>query len=601
MSGASIGPRRRGAESVAEQNRNVASGGTRLLTVVGVAVLLATCTSSGEPRDQLPHLPPSLKQFFPSPSPPTELDGNWLSTSCAAPIEHLRRVRRGAYPGRTYDVLFVPRYPNTVGTFDYTTHSGPWDYIQRVPLVFAGPGYIRRLGPLSLNREVTVADIAPTLAELLETDPPNDGPGQVLEEILVPRSQREEPPRVVVTVVWDGGGSDVLQASPNAWPRLAALMKEGAAVRGALVGSAPSTTPPIHATIGTGVWPNEHGIIDLTQLRGGRVQDSYLNKEDDFDPVQLEVPTLADTYDLALDNEPLIGLIGYRGWHLGMMSHGARFPGGDHDIAAVIDREGGPLTDSSKWYGFPPYMRDIGGLEADIRSADLADGKLNGWWRRADLRNPVTRQYSPAYTLYQTRLLKALIRGGGFGEDGITDLLFINYKPIDDVGHFYNMLSPEMEEIVRYTDRALGEIVDMLDHTIGRRKWVIALTADHGETPDVRSTGGWPIDIELLQQVVAAEFDVSPTDLFVQARGMGFWFDKDFLRRHGISEEDVSDAVIGLRLGDMVPEDESVPDMYEDRLDEPLFEAAFPSARLDDVWRCADRRAAVDESKASAG
>ena len=565
---------------------------TRPLFVAALAVLLTTCTTSEDPKDQAgPRLPPALSEFFPSPTPPEQPPGDWFSTSCAAPPEHLHRIRRGAYLGRSYDVFFVPRYPNSIGTFNYTTHGGPWDYLQRVPLVFAGPGYIRRLGDVSVGREITVADIAPTLAELLGVDPPNDEGGRPIEEILVPEDQRDGPPRVVVTMVWDGGGSDVLEAWPDSWPRLAELMEEGASIQGATVGSAPSTTPPVHATIGTGVWPSEHGIIDLTQRRGDTVQDSYINKEEDFDPIQLEVPTLGDTFDAALGNAPLVGLVGYRGWHLGMMSHGSRSPGGDEDVAAIIDRDGGPLEDASPWYDLPAYMHGIEGLEADTRAADLADGKLDGRWRSADLNNPVTLQYSPAYTLYQTRLLETLITEGGFGDDETTDLVFVNYKQIDDVGHFYNMLSPEMEEIVRYTDQALEEIVDLLDSSVGHGRWVLVLTADHGETPDVRATGGIPIDQELIKQEIAAHFEVEPRDLFLQARTMGAWFDTDFRKAHGITLEEIADVILDLRAGDVMADGESVPDTYKERLDEPVFEAAFPGNRLDDVWRCAADRA----------
>ena len=556
-------------------------------------LLLVACTSSDEPAaPQVPRLPAALEQFFPDPSPAEVVEGNWLTTSCAAPLEHLRRTRRGFYPGRSYDVVFVPRSPNAIGSFDYTTHGGPWDYLQQVPLVLVGPGYIRPLGPVSLDREVSVADIAPTLAELVGVEEPNEGPGQPLDEILVAEAARREPPKLIVTVVWDGGGTDVLQAWPEAWPRLGELMEQGAALTGAVVGSAPSTTPPVHATIGTGVWPNEHGIVDLTQRRGDAIPDSYIHKEGPFDPVQLEVPTLADVYDQEVDNAAQVALIGYRGWHLGMMGHGARIPGGDKDIAAIIDRDGGPVATSREWYDLPAYLRNMDGLEEDTRTADLADGELDGRWRSVDLNDPVTLQYSPAYTLYETRLLKALITQESLGDDAITDMVFVNYKQIDDVGHFYNMLSDEMEETLEYSDAALGELVDLLDATVGRDGWVVVLTADHGETPDLRATGGWPIDPDAVKEAVARHFDVAADDLFLQERTMGFWFDSDFRRRNGITLEEISDVVIDLRLGDTLAEGEDPPPLYADRVDERLFEAAFPGDRLDDVWRCARRRSA---------
>lgn len=558
------------------------------MTIVGLVSLSACVDGGDEDRQAGPTLPPSIEELFPEPAVVEEdASGGWLEMSCSAPLEHLLRVKRGTYPGRSYDLVFIPRYPNSIGEFDYTTHGGPWDYIQRVPLVFSGPGYFRAQGEVDLGRETSVADIAPTLASIMGAREPNDGPGSSLEELVLPRERRSGPPKLIVTVVWDGGGTDVLQAWPDAWPNLAELISNGSMVEDAIVGSAPSTTPPVHATIGTGVWPSEHGIVDLTQRRGDYVVDSYLGKDEGFDPVQLEAPTLADMHDLATENRARIGLIGHRGWHLGMMGHGARSEGGDRDIAALIDRRSGEVRTSAEWYELPGYLRSVPGLEEDTRTADAADGEIDGRWRRVDLEDPVTHQYSPAFTLYQTRLLEEMIEREKMGDDAITDMVFVNYKQIDDVGHFYNMLSPEMEEIVRFTDDALGELVGLLNKGVGRDEWAIVMTADHGETPDLRALGGWPIDLQAIQARVAAHFDVAVEDLFVQERTMGYWFDDDFRRAEGISLDEIADFVAGLSAREAFQAGEESAADYRAGIDAPAFEAVFPGDRIDRVIDCA--------------
>ena len=59
-------------------------------------------------------------------------------------------------------------------------------------------------------------------------------------------------PGVPVTLVWDAGGRDVLDEWEHEWPYLHSLIPQGTWFENATIGSAPSDTPPIHGTIGTG-------------------------------------------------------------------------------------------------------------------------------------------------------------------------------------------------------------------------------------------------------------------------------------------------------------------------------------------------------------
>ena len=60
--------------------------------------------------------------------------------------------------------------------------------------------------------------------------------------------------------------------------------------------------------------------------------------------------------------------------------------------------------------------------------------------------------------------LESLIEQEGFGDDGVTDLLFVNYKEIDDAGHNWNMLNPEMRSTLEYADDVLGSLRRFLEH-----------------------------------------------------------------------------------------------------------------------------------------
>jgi predicted AlkP superfamily pyrophosphatase or phosphodiesterase len=368
-------------------------------------------------------------------------------------------------------------------------------------------------------------------------------------------------------------------------------MRRGTSIAGASVGSAPSTTPPIHTTLGTGAFPNHHGITDLTMRAGDRVLDSFSSTTRLLSPQNMQLKTLADIYDRSTSNRAVVGMLGHRGWHLGMMGQGAYAPGGDKDIAAIVERGQDHIVTNRDYYSLPAYVNAVGGFTKDLRIADLTDGKRDMKWSgHVSLTDPVTREYTPAWTLYQTRLAKRLLAEERFGADETSDLFFVNYKQIDDVGHFYNMLGEEMGEILRFTDGALEDLTHFLDERVGRREWVMVMTADHGETPAAEATGGWPISSGMLAAKLANHFGVSSRQLILGRRTMGFWLNEGTMAKTGFDTEDVADYLTTLTLRDLVPSGEAVPGAYSHRLEETVFAAAFPGDRVDSLKECLTRR-----------
>ena len=64
-----------------------------------------------------------------------------------------------------------------------TSHGMPFNYDSHVPLVFMGPG----VKPGRYHSLAAVYNIAPTLATMLEIEPPSGALGRVLDEMLVAR------------------------------------------------------------------------------------------------------------------------------------------------------------------------------------------------------------------------------------------------------------------------------------------------------------------------------------------------------------------------------------------------------------------------------
>jgi hypothetical protein len=483
----------------------------------------------------------------------------------------LQRVRRGYFPKRSGDVVAVERLPNQFGT----RHSTPWPYTQDVPLVLYGPGFVKR--GFSSDREVTLADIAPTFAELLDFDGLGERDGRSLSEALLPPNRRNGVPKLILTVAWDGGGDNMLEQWPDSWPHLKSLMAKSASFDNATVGSSPSITPSTHATLGTGFFPSSHGLTDIPVRIGGRMVDSWEKKS----PRNLRVETLADLWDRANGNGPLVGLLARDSWHAGMLGHGSYLEGGDKDIS-VLDALGKlEFTSNTKYYSFPSYAASLEGLEEAVQEVDLRDGEADREWLGHPMNMDGKIRETPAWSIFQTQKLFEILKTEGFGLDDVPDLFFTNYKPTDLTGHSFNLVEPEVKQNLEEQDRQLKAIVDGLDDLVGKGNYVLALTADHGVTPYPEVTGGWSIDTSEVTKDLEREFNTASEKKMVTAnRGYQFFFDKNVMRANDVTFENISAFIRNYRLHENAPNIDQVPNRFKDRLNERIYLTAMSGREL---------------------
>jgi Uncharacterized proteins of the AP superfamily len=91
-------------------------------------------------------------------------------------------------------------------------------------------------------------------------------------------------------------------------------------------------------------------------------------------------------------------------------------------------------------------------------------------------------------------LAKTMVTSLGLGRDDATDFLSVSASSTDRVGHAYGPDSREQLDNLLRLDRELGQFFDFLDRTVGKGKWTMMLTADHGIFPlveDVQKQGGF--------------------------------------------------------------------------------------------------------------
>ncbi|MDP9067855.1 MAG: alkaline phosphatase family protein [Actinomycetota bacterium] len=495
-----------------------------------------------------------------------------VQQACGLEPDLLVRIWRGHQSGRSEDITAVPAEPNYLGSFAVTSHSGPWDYLQRVPLVAYGPGRVPPNG--QVETEATLADVYATAEDWTQVEL-EDRAGRGLTETV---NAKRKPPKLLVFVMWDGVGRNVLERWPNRWPNLARLEREGTSYANATVGSSPSITPSTHATLGTGAFPNEHGVTGI-QYRDEN--DKIAVAQAGRDVRDLELSTFADDFDRALDNQPLVGTVAYRIWHIPMMGHGAATRGGDRDHLAIIGFDG-KIHANYRFYERPSYLEAFPGFQEHVDRLDQKDGLKDGEW----LEHPIAEEHdNPAWADYQTDMILEMLEREGYGADATTDLFFTNYKMTDIVGHQYSMDSEEMGDVLEAQDRALGRLVDYLDENV--RDYALLLSADHGHTPSPERSGAWPISQNELESDLNERFGVAEGDTLTQAiTAVGPFLDAEVLEATGTTTDEVATFMNGYTIQDNWPKPD-LPPGYEDRGAEPVFEAAFPSEHLDEVMQCA--------------
>ena len=515
--------------------------------VLALAVALAPACTAIAPSDSLSH--------------------DSRRSLCGLSEETRTWILNGHDPERSGEVQFVPREGYPVGPG--ISHAPPGRGTQHVPLFWYGPGRVPPAGPV--EDPVTLADVAPTIAGML--DFPFDAPdGRPLRDAL--RDRDAEPPALVVVVIWDGVGRNVLREHPDDWPVLRSLIPDGVWYEEAVVGSSPSNTPAVHATVGTGAFPRTHGRMTLEfRIDGELVQSERIG------PADLRVPSLADEWDVDRGNRPKVGLVGTRGWHLGLLGRGATHPGGDHDFAALLD----PITGAwglsepdGRSFAFPEVVAGTPGLEDELLRLDLADGEADGAWLGEEvLDDPLLHAHTPAFPAHQTEAIRRLVRSEGFGADGETDLLFANYKQVDLAAHRWTMHADQVGAVLRASDEALGDLIELLDEAAGPGRWALVLTSDHGLVEASTVSGKPPIDPDELTRDLRDAFgeetieEVHSTQVFV---------DVEALEAAGHALNDVAAFVAAYTRGENVADQGTLADAERSHR---LFEAAFPGALLE--------------------
>lgn len=409
----------------------------------------------------------------------------------------LEMFARGYFPGRSGQIFIVPREGDFVvdrGPLYSFMHGSPWSYDTHIPLVFHGAPFIRQG---EWHEAVTQQDIAPTLAALLGTTPPATTTGRALEQALNTAAER---PRVIALIAIDGMRADYFDRYRDVMPTLTRLRREGAWFTGARVNYLPTLTSVGHATLGTGTDPQIHGLAanNIFNRISGKPQEAY----NALDPRELMALTLADTWNIATDGRAvIIGQGGAIRATAGLVGRGACLINGRTVIAASYAAGDGGWETNPDCYTMSPALQAL--------NARHVWEQAGGTWMGHDISSPSKLRASSLFQRFEGEALLAVLEHEAIGADEVTDLVMVNLKGPDYVGHAYGPNSPELKETLAELDRQMTRVVETLTRKAGANRSVIAISADHG-MPGEPPAGRRRLYLDELVDAISKRFD--PTE-----------------------------------------------------------------------------------------
>lgn len=334
-------------------------------------------------------------------------------------------------------------------------------------------------------------------------------------------------PRLVVLIVVDQFRYDYLTRFGDLFTSrgIGRLMREGASWSEANYDHVPTYTAPGHATLMTGAWPSETGIIgnewfdvsteekvssvtdDDTMMLEGRPDQKGKS------PRRLLCSTLGDELRLTTnDRSKVIGI--------SAKDRSAILPAGRHANAAYwFSTDTGNMVSSTyyfnqtpqwvasfnagrpadKWFG-ASWQRLLPSESEYLKRA----GKDDVAWENLDKSSRDTNYFphvvtggaaSPIKAFYRAldctpfsndlllSFAKEAITNERLGADDDPDVLSISFSANDYVGHRFGPYSQEAMDITLRVDRQIAALLDFIDARVGLANTIVAFSADHGVSP----------------------------------------------------------------------------------------------------------------------
>lgn len=395
-------------------------------------------------------------------------------------------------------------------------------------------------------------------------------------------AQTLERPRLIVGIVIDQMRYAYLlrfadDYGPDGFKR---LERAGFNFKNVQLNYVPSFTGPGHASIYTGATPSVHGIVgnhyysralqrpvyctDDASVHGVGTQGA----EGRMSPKNLKATTITDELRLATR---------FRGKVIGLSlkDRAAILPAGHFANAAYwLDKKGRFISSSFYRPRLPRWVERFNRAKhyqqyidqgwtlrkpkGDYRNSRADDNPFEVRLNRGkkpvfpyDLKAMETRR-GPGIiktTPYGNDLLRdfaeAAIENEKLGLDDDTDFLTLSFSSTDYVGHAFGPYSREIEDTYIRMDETLASLLHYLDEKVGKGRYLLFLTADHGVAPNPAylKREGFEAGIlkpsafrKKLSQFSRRQYGL---DLVKNYSNFNLFLDEDAMQQHGLNEDEV--------------------------------------------------------------
>jgi predicted AlkP superfamily pyrophosphatase or phosphodiesterase len=336
-------------------------------------------------------------------------------------------------------------------------------------------------------------------------------------------------PKLVVLLVVDQFRADYVEKFGRQWTGgLRRLLTEGAGFREAAYPYLSTVTCVGHTTIVTGSLPSTHGIIGNSwwDREAGRTAGCVADPDQKLvaysgrpvpgvsgRPVpagtstrNLRVPTLADEMRAQMPVPPRIVSISLKDYTATMMA------GRRADAAAWFS------PSAASWITTTAFTTTAVPFVAEFLKARPIDADYGKTWTKAlpeseylhqdeapaEATDPwgvtfphvlkgkgevpdqafyVEWDTSPFSDAYLAAMAANAVDVLKLGQAAGTDFLSISFSALDMVGHDFGPRSHEVQDVLAHLDRTLGRLLSHLDARVGKGRYVVALTGDHGVAP----------------------------------------------------------------------------------------------------------------------
>ena len=393
-------------------------------------------------------------------------------------------------------------------------------------------------------------------------------------------------PKLVVGIVVDQMRNDYLTRFADLYGEggFKRLMSKGFYAGNHRFSYMPTSTGPGHASVYTGTTPAVHAIVandwydPITKEGMYCVEDRSVKSvgvdraSGQMSPKNLKTTTVTDELKLFWNQKSKVIAVSLK-------DRGAVLPGGHLADGAYWYKDKKFITSSYYMDELPQWVRDFNDL--NLVDTFLAKGWLpllaKGAYTASlpdknvyeslyegekyptlpkDLID-LSEQNDPDEVLKRSPWGNSLILEFGLqavmkeelGQDEITDFLALSFSSPDYMGHAYGPRALEVQDMYLKLDNDLSMFFEFLDKYVGKGKYTVMLTADHGAADvaqfsiDNNLPGGYfdrSGNKELLGQILI-DYDSLGSDLIEEMEGNHLYFSREKLNEAKIETAHLAD------------------------------------------------------------